>query len=791
MVRASVDDTPSTSSSDVSPTLTLEDLQKYMIKKHILPWTVKAHNEEGTKFEYHDESHSIPKFTIDVNERLEFTVYVYNWPIPDNHSIYQLERKKCLKTLHDVIEMLRLVTNSNLCEGLPQDFDVVRTVSVDPTWNEKLSYFTQSTVIRHSVPKSICDTHFQSDVTFRSPNCKVILDNIISKEQCKPCSMTTSTLKKSEARKRKVSSVPAKSRASLAACGPEKLIATVKASRIQCKQLEDKVRLLEERIKKDGVGISDALENDILKIMGGQNLECTPHMKFFWEQQMELLQTQKMGRRYHPQIIRFALSLHGKSAAAYRELQESGALILPSERVLRDYKNYFKPKAGINLENIESLREKAATLTGIQRYLVLVMDEMKIQSNLVFDKYSGDLIGFVDLGDPMTNYASLGEEDVMATHTLAFLVRGMCSDLKHVIAYYFTENVTSYQIMSMFWKVVGVLELSLNLWVIPTVNDGASPNRKFFELHSQYVNDSDCDVIYKVHNIFATTRFIYFFADACHLMKTARNCLYNSGSGSCSRLMWNNGRYLMFKHIADLFYSDQEFALHTLPKLSLYHIVLTSYSKMKVKLATQVLSQSVATALKETDDEDVLGTAEFCKMNDFFDCANVRSLTEHVRRRNHFIKPYTSQDDERFAWLKDVFLQYLEKWRESIMQREGIYTADERGKMFLSLQTYKGLKIYVHSHIEAIQFLLAEGFKYVLGERYMQDVLEDYFGHQRAKGGRADNPTAQQFGYNDLTIAAQRDIAPVLRGNVGGRYEKQKWSQVSDVPVKKRKKPSK
>ena len=127
-----------------------------------------------------------------------------------------------------------------------------------------------------------------SHVTFRSPNCKVILDNIISKEQCKPCS-------KSEARKRKVSPVPAKSRATLAACGPEKLVATVKVSRIQCKQLEAKVRLLEERIKKDGVGISDALKNDIPKIMGGQNLECTC-MKFFWEKQMKLLQTQKMGR---------------------------------------------------------------------------------------------------------------------------------------------------------------------------------------------------------------------------------------------------------------------------------------------------------------------------------------------------------------------------------------------------------------------------------------------------------------------------------------------------------------
>ena len=172
------------------------------------------------------------------------------------------------------------------------------------------------------------------------------------------------------------------------------------------------------------------------------------------------MQTEKMGRRYHPQIIRFDLPLHGKSPAAYKELQDSGALILPSERVLRDYKNNFTPKAGLNLDNIESLWEKASSATRIQRYVTLVMDKMKIQSNLVFDKYSGDLIGFVDLGDPETNYATLGNEDVMATHTLAFLLRGMCTDVKYVIAYYFTENETSYQVMSVSWKIVGVLELS-------------------------------------------------------------------------------------------------------------------------------------------------------------------------------------------------------------------------------------------------------------------------------------------------------------------------------------------
>ena len=318
---------------------------------------------------------------------------------------------------------------------------------------------------------------------------------------------------------------------------------------------------LQTKIEKDGVHFSESLETDILKIMGGQNLEATPHMKFFWEQQRALLQSKKMGRRYHPQVIRFALSIHGKSLSAYRELRDSGALVLPSKRVLRDYKNYFAPKAGINQENVECLREKTKSFSEVQRYVAIVTDEMTIESSLVFDKHSGDLTGFIYLGDPMVNFAYVEEE------TLAFLVRGLCTDLKHVIAYYFTRDLTSFQVMPLFWEAVSVLELSLQLYVCAAVNDGASANRKFVRLNSNLAQDLKCDVVYKTLNVFAMSRFIYFFADSPHLMKTARNCLYNSGSGLCSRYMWNNGKFLLFRHIADLFYSDQEFRLHTLLKL--------------------------------------------------------------------------------------------------------------------------------------------------------------------------------------------------------------------------------
>ena len=629
------------------------------------------------------------------------------------------------------------------------------------------------------------DTNYRVIVILRSIDCNVLFDNDVSEEQviCKTCLTLQKSIQKQQTRKERKSSAPAKSKAPLAACGAEKLRATVAADRLELKDLKQRIKSLESRVQKHGVTVSEPLEKDLLTIMDGQNLESTPHMKFFWEQQMRLLQTKKMARRCHPQIIRFALSIHCKSPSAYRELRESGALILPSERVLRDYKNYFKPGAGITKEKIVELKEKTSQYVGIQKYVAVVMDEMKLQENLVFDKTSGELIGYIDLGDPLTTFANVDEDtDPIASHALAFLVRGLCTNLKHVVAYYFTGNVTSFQLMPLFWKVVAALETTVKLWVIAAVNDGASPNRNFFELHAKLGGKLPDGLVHKTINLFCLSRMIYF-ADVPHLVKTARNCLYNSGSGSRSRLMWNDGKYLLFKH------HDQNFALHRLPKLTLDHVLLTSYSKMKVKLAIQVLSRTVSTCLLECDDPSVVGTAMFCQMiNHFFDCCNVRSTTEHEQKRNERIKPYESADDERLVWRKDTFMKYFDAWKANIEQREGTFTPVEREKMFLSHQTYQGFKISVHSHIEAIKFLLSEGFKYVLSERFMQDVIEDYFGHQRTQRGRSDNPSAEQFGYNDLTIAVKRDIAPSVSGNTGGRYGKAKWYTVSDEPVKKRQK---
>ena len=111
-------------------------------------------------------------------------------------------------------------------------------------------------------------------------------------------------------------------------------------------------------------------------------------------------------------IIRYCLALASKSSAAYDEIRYdentgTGFVILPSRRRLRDYKNYIRPERGFNKEIFKELNEKVKYFTNIKKYVVLLLDEMKIQENLVWDKHTGELIGYVDLGDTELNYASL------------------------------------------------------------------------------------------------------------------------------------------------------------------------------------------------------------------------------------------------------------------------------------------------------------------------------------------------------------------------------------------------
>ena len=338
-------------------------------------------------------------------------------------------------------------------------------------------------------------------------------------------------------------------------------------------------------------------------------------------------------------------------------------------------------------------------------------------------------------------------------------------------------------IMALFWECVAILELSCGLFVITCTCDGASPNRKFFQMHS--VNSELC---YKVVNIFSPDRFIYFFSDGCHLLKTARNSWANSGSGKCSRYMWNDGKHILWSHLSRIYYEELSVGgCKTLPKLTLNHIQLNSYSVMTVKFAAQVLSTTVSKVLSRFGGQESSETAKFCVMMDsFFDCCITRHCDEATQTRKPCLQPYTDVNDPRFDWLLETFLPYFDRWWKSIQYRHGDFSDSERERMFIPKQTHQGLFITCHSLVEAIRFLLRAGMTFVFSERLLQDILEEYFGHQRMLGCRTDNPTVHQFGYNANALRIQKDVSRIS-GNTRGRFDDTKaCHNVSAEPADKR-----
>ena len=83
-------------------------------------------------------------------------------------------------------------------------------------------------------------------------------------------------------------------------------------------------------------------------------------------------------------IIRYCLSLAAKSSAAYDnirydEKKGTGFLILPSLCRLRDHKNYIKPERGFSPSIMLELRHKVKYFSDKEKFVVLLMDDMKIQ----------------------------------------------------------------------------------------------------------------------------------------------------------------------------------------------------------------------------------------------------------------------------------------------------------------------------------------------------------------------------------------------------------------------------
>ena len=388
--------------------------------------------------------------------------------------------------------------------------------------------------------------------TIRHPECDLLIE--CSQTRCSQCtkfrkklqtylsrqgstaSMTDSTAPDSHVNFRYLSS-------------PEKVQRLQRLHRLQRStqlQLEKLKKKLASVIEKGSVEVDEVTHKDLKEIA----VETTPciteafeensFQRLFWDQQVKALHAKtSKSMRWHPMMVKWCLYLRHLSGKAYEILHESGCVRLPSQRTLRDYTHCIASSAGFSAAVDNHLIDVADVnkCPEYKKNVILIVDEMYIKEDVVYNKSTGSLVGFSNLGDTNSHLlrfqASLENDsnlEELAKTMIVFMVRGLCSSLEFPYAQFPCANLTGDLLFDPLWEAIARLE-RCGLKVLAVTADGASPNRRLFKIHEAKGSKG---VTYKVKNPYATDgRNVFFLSDPPHLMKTVRNCL-----ASKKRSLW-------------------------------------------------------------------------------------------------------------------------------------------------------------------------------------------------------------------------------------------------------------
>ena len=265
------------------------------------------------------------------------------------------------------------------------------------------------------------------------------------------------------------------------------------------KQRDRLKKRLEMVVEAQGITVDQQTHDDLKQIVKteGRNLmeQAAPSsfQRVFWQQQMDAASREDArGMRWHPLMIRWCIYLRHQSQGAYETLHQSNCVSLPSQRTLHDYTHHIKPTIGYSA-GVDSQLYRAAKLDQCEereKYVILLLDEMHIRQNLVFDKHSGELIGFTNLGEINSHLLALersltdseSSHPPLAKTVMTFMVRGLFSHLQFAYAYFPCHNLTGDLLYDPFWEAVyrlercgfkvssnyGFMHVSLYMYNIPT-----------------------------------------------------------------------------------------------------------------------------------------------------------------------------------------------------------------------------------------------------------------------------------------------------------------------------------
>lgn len=447
---------------------------------------------------------------------------------------------------------------------------------------------------------------------------------------------------------------------------------------------------------------------------------------------------------YSPELRTFALTLHFYSPHAYRYVRKVFNTCLPHPRTIERWYSSIDGRPGFTEAAFCALQARTAA-NPKPLYCALLMDEMAIRQKVEYD--GRQYRGYIDLG------TGLDDDSLpVAKEALTFMIVAFNDNFKLPVGYFLVDGLGAVERANVVNQCLSKL-FSVGINVCSLTFDGAASN---LAMASKLGCSFDSNNFKTSFSHPVSKEPVVIFLDPCHMLKLVRNTIADKKS-----LVDDNNEFVNFEYFERLHKLQESEGLHLGNKLRASHMAWFK-KKMNVKLAAQLLSESVATSLEFCLKENIPGfegcsaTINFVRLiNDLFDMFNSRNLHAYGFKRPLQVSNYK----EYYNFLKTA-RSYLTNLKESVNGK--LMTDSNRKTGFL------GFVICIDSLLLLYRLLVSSGttgMSFICTYKFSQDHIELFFGKIRSLFGFNNNPSVTQFCSAYRKLLVHNQVSDVLKGN--------------------------
>lgn len=434
--------------------------------------------------------------------------------------------------------------------------------------------------------------------------------------------------------------------------------------------------------------------SELLRQLKQTFLDIDENLKRFNDRQNELLVSCEKGRRFNVEDISHSLELICISRSAYIRLRSY--LALPSVRTLQ---TYFNASESVGYDDL------IKTLTPMQRYIHLNVDEIYIKPAIRFT--GGQIYGYA-----CDNPNELAKTVVVVMANCDYGGPKFVAALKPV--YHLDAGFQQKIVLDVIQKI-----RKSGGHVFCCTFDGNAVNTRMVATMPNLIP-------YKPFITEHDGNPTFWLNDPIHLLKCIRNNFFVAKELEYVPPNSITTKTAKWEDLVDLFaYETNGSKIVKQSRLNKVSVDPPVIVRQRVDLAIRVFCCETASALQCFKREE---TAEFVSLVAiFFNIMNTKSPNASKRLKDPYRQPLTSNDSPALIFLKN-FATMVSKMMPPLPKRK---PSDKT----LSKETAKAVVSAINGFSLMTEYLLGQGYSYVLLGRYTNDHIEKLFGKWRQASG--------------------------------------------------------